>query len=82
MAASLGSATHVLLKGSRRYHRAGAEVLGRSDKGEWCEAVACNDITDGNNASGTADGYSAGVGFDAVTGWGSPIGTEQLDKLP
>jgi kumamolisin len=45
-------------------------------------AVAFNDITQGGNASGTAEGYSAAVGYDAVTGWGSPIGMELLDKLP
>jgi kumamolisin len=28
--------THVPLPGSRRYHRAGAEVLGRADPHEWC----------------------------------------------
>jgi hypothetical protein len=31
--------THVLLKGSRRYHRAGAEILGRADPHEWCEVT-------------------------------------------
>jgi kumamolisin len=44
-------------------------------------AVACKDITVGNNASGTAEGYSAAVGFDAVSGWGSPIGTALLEKF-
>lgn len=28
---------HSVLKGSRRHHRPGAEVLGRSDPHEWCE---------------------------------------------
>ncbi len=45
-------------------------------------AVAFRDITQGNNASGNAPGYSALKGFDAVSGWGSPIGQELLDKLP
>jgi kumamolisin len=45
-------------------------------------AVAFRDITEGKNASGTARGYPASPGFDATTGWGSPIGTELLDKLP
>jgi len=26
------------------------------------------------NAAGTASGYSAAVGFEAITGWGSPDG--------
>jgi kumamolisin len=45
-------------------------------------AVAFRDITQGSNASGTAPGYSAQEGFDAVTGWGSPIGAELLARLP
>jgi kumamolisin len=43
--------------------------------------VACRDITMGKNASGTAEGYSAGPGFDAATGWGSPIGSELAKHL-
>ncbi len=31
-----------------------------------------HDITDGNNNDGGIAGYSAGPGFDLVTGWGSP----------
>lgn len=31
-----------------------------------------HDITVGNNTQGTVQGYSAGVGWDAVTGWGTP----------
>ena len=36
--------------------------------------LTCNDITQGNNDTAAAGGYSAGVGYDAVTGWGSPKG--------
>ena len=39
MAASQPKAEHVPLKGSRRYHRAGAQVLGRCDQQEWCEVT-------------------------------------------
>jgi kumamolisin len=35
-----------------------------------------NDVTSGNNGS-----YSAGIGWDACTGWGSPIGTKLLLAL-
>ena len=31
------SLEHVVLKGSRRNHRPGAQVLGRSNRHEWCE---------------------------------------------
>ncbi|WP_080485598.1 MULTISPECIES: S8 family serine peptidase [Burkholderia cepacia complex] len=50
--------------------------------GQPLGAVSCKDITVGSNAAGTAAGYSAGVGFDAVTGWGSPDGATLLAKLP
>jgi hypothetical protein len=29
-------------------------------------------VTDGNNAFGGVDGYSAKPGYDLVTGWGTP----------
>jgi kumamolisin len=45
-------------------------------------AVAFRDITQGSNASGTAEGYSAKPGFDAVSGWGSPIGKGLFTTLP
>jgi kumamolisin len=35
-----------------------------------------NDIVSGNNGS-----YSAGPGWDACTGWGSPIGNKLLQAL-
>jgi len=41
----------------------------------------CRDITQGSNASGNAEGYPAGPGFDAATGWGSPIGKNFLEAL-
>jgi len=51
--------------------------------GQPVGAVACRDITDGSNKSGNAaGGYSAGVGFDAASGWGSPKGADLLKNLP
>ncbi len=38
--------------------------------------AACHDITSGNNG-----GYSAGPGWDACTGWGSPDGSRLLAAL-
>ncbi len=32
-------AEHVPLRGSRRYHRAGAQVMGRCDGQDWCEVT-------------------------------------------
>lgn len=50
--------------------------------GQPVGAVACNDITAGDNDTAAAGGYSAGPGFDAVTGWGSPNGAKLLKFLP
>jgi kumamolisin len=44
--------------------------------------AACRDITEGSNRSGQAVGYSAGVGYDAVTGWGTPNGAALVQTLP
>jgi len=37
--------------------------------------TGCRDITSGNNDTASIGGYSAGPGYDGVTGWGVPIGT-------
>jgi kumamolisin len=42
--------------------------------GEAIGTLTCSDITQGNNNTAAAGGYSAAVGYDAVTGWGSPKG--------
>jgi kumamolisin len=44
---------------------------------------ACSDITLGNNTSSPDPGvgYKAGKGYDAVAGWGTPIGTALLEGL-
>jgi kumamolisin len=49
--------------------------------GQTLGAVACNDITHGNNDTAAAGGYSAGSGYDAVGGWGSPDGAKLLALL-
>lgn len=44
--------------------------------------AGCADITVGDNHStGMPDGYTAGPGYDAVTGWGTPIGTKLQQLL-
>jgi kumamolisin len=42
-----------------------------------------HDVTTGNNdpTGGSIGGYSAGPGWDACTGWGSPDGTKLLNAL-
>jgi kumamolisin len=44
-------------------------------------AVACNDITQGDNDTAAVGGYSAATGYDAVSGWGSPNGAMLLKLL-
>jgi len=44
--------------------------------------AALKDITQGNNTSAAAGGYSAAPGYDAASGWGSPNGTKLLSMLP
>lgn len=43
--------------------------------GKTLGQTGCRDITSGNNDTASIGGYSAGPGYDAVTGWGVPIGT-------
>ncbi|HUO11182.1 MAG TPA: S53 family peptidase [Caulobacteraceae bacterium] len=50
--------------------------------GDTVGLETCNDITQGNNDTAAAGGYSAGPGFDAVTGWGSPKGAALARLLP
>jgi kumamolisin len=40
--------------------------------------AAFNDITSGTNYSGSPVGFTAGPGWDACTGLGSPIGTKLI----
>ena len=42
-------------------------------------ASACKDITKGDISSAAIGVHTAQQGNDAVTGWGSPIGTKLLD---
>jgi kumamolisin len=49
--------------------------------GQPLGASVCKDITDGDNISAAIGGYQAGPGYDAASGWGSPIGTKLLDAL-
>jgi len=51
------------------------------EQGKPIGSVVCTDITVGDNASAAIGGYHATSGYDAVTGWGSPIGTALLEEL-
>ena len=43
--------------------------------------TGCRDIMSGNNETAAIGGYAAGPGYDAVSGWGVPIGSALLDGL-
>ena len=43
--------------------------------------VGCNDIHTGDNITAHVGGFKSGLGFDAVTGWGSPKGKDLLAAL-
>ena len=49
--------------------------------GKTLGQTGCRDITSGNNDTASIGGYSAGPGYDAVTGWGVPIGTALASGL-
>ena len=44
-------------------------------------AASCDDIVSGDNITDAAGGYSAGHGYDAVSGWGTPNGANLLEAL-
>lgn len=44
-------------------------------------AIGCTDVVSGDNDSATVGGYSAGPGYDAVSGWGTPNGEKLSEAL-
>lgn len=42
----------------------------------------CTDVDSGNNTTDAIGGYSAGPGYDAVSGWGTPNGKKLQAALP
>ena len=49
-------------------------LYGIAQNGQPVGQAGCTDITSGNNNSPGVEGYAADPGFDAVSGWGTPIG--------
>jgi kumamolisin len=56
-------------------------LYGSGANGQALGLSVCRDITVGNNDTASVGGYSAGPGYDAVSGWGVPIGSELLTGL-
>ena len=44
-------------------------------------SLACTDVIDGDNVTAHVGGYAAAPGFDAVSGWGTPIGIRLAQLL-
>lgn len=45
-------------------------------------SIGCTDVVRGDNRTAKVGGYKARVGYDAVSGWGTPKGTKLLSILP
>jgi kumamolisin len=52
-----------------------------STGGAGAGAAGCIDVQSGNNDTATAGGYSAGPGYDAASGWGTPNGVTLAQVL-
>jgi len=57
-------------------------LYGTAPNGQPVGQATCTDITSGNNDSPGVQGCTARPGYDAVSGWGTPIGTELQQLLP
>ncbi len=44
-------------------------------------AAGCTDVVSGNNDTAQVGGYSAGKGYDAASGWGTPNGAALMQAL-
>jgi kumamolisin len=45
-------------------------------------ATGCTDVQLGENATDKIGGYMAGIGYDAVSGWGTPNGVKLAGAIP
>lgn len=50
--------------------------------GQTVGSAGCTDVKTGDNTTDAIGGYSAAVGFDAVSGWGTPNGQKLAAALP
>jgi kumamolisin len=56
-------------------------LLYQADGGGTIGAAGCTDVVSGDNNTDKIGGYSAGPGYDAVSGWGTPNGKKLLAAL-
>jgi kumamolisin len=57
-------------------------VLYQSNGSKAVGSTGCTDVQSGDNTTAQAGGYSAGPGYDAVSGWGTPNGTNLAKATP
>jgi kumamolisin len=57
------------------------QTIGTDASAATVGALGCTDVVDGNNVTAQAGGYSAGPGYDAVSGWGTPDGVKLAAAL-
>ncbi len=81
--AALIARINALLPKPKRYRFLTPLLYKASPSGEPVGKRVCRDITVGHNSSipHPGLGYAAGPGFDAASGWGTPIGTSLLLAL-
>ncbi|MGO9261493.1 MAG: S8 family serine peptidase [Bryobacteraceae bacterium] len=56
-------------------------LLYQAQGGGTIGSAGCTDVVSGNNVTDKIGGYSAGPGYDAVSGWGTPNGKNLLAAL-
>ncbi len=81
--AALIARINALLPKDKRHRFLTPQFYKTSAFGEPLGKHVCHDVTIGHNASipHPGLGYAAGPGFDAASGWGTPIGTSLLLAL-
>ena len=81
--ASLIARVNALLPPRKRQRWLTPLLYGKTSHGPAMGRLVCHDITIGNNVSNPKPGigFEAGSGFDAVSGWGVPIGASLLLAL-
>jgi kumamolisin len=57
------------------------QTIGSGASAAKVGSLGCTDVVEGNNNTAQAGGYSAGPGYDAVSGWGTPNGVRLTDAL-
>jgi kumamolisin len=80
--AALIARVNALLPRDKRQRFLTPLLYQKSSVGPPLGSIACQDVTEGDNTSTPPGfGYKASKGFDAVSGWGTPIGTALLLAL-